>query len=351
MLNITPGYTFDDLLLVPKHSDIKSRQDVDLSVDLGKNVKLEIPIISANMRSVSGPEMVATIASMGGLGVLHRFNDQLHDHLLNYKKALQKTWDIWDDCKHANISFSVGVQQSDKEIVDILINEEIGVDDLTQIVCVDVAHGDSTLCASMTEYIAKKYPEVLLIAGNVATASGAELLYNSGANVIKLNVGNGSLCTTRIKTGNGVPTLTAISDIHEWRIKNNIKDVKLICDGGMRNSGDITKALVFTDAVMLGNLLAGTDEAPGDVITTEQGKFKQYAGSSTHKTNNVEGVTALTKYKGSVKYIIEDLIQGIQSGCSYQGVSNLNDLKNEPQFVSISNAGLIESHPHDVLVK
>lgn len=351
MLNVTPGYTFDDLLLVPKHSAIKSRKNIDLSVDLGKGIKLNHPVVSANMRSVSGPTLAAKIASNGGLAVLHRFHDKLEDHLSNYKKALQKTWDIWDNCKHANIAFSVGVQPSDKEIVDTLINEDIYVDDLRRIVCVDVAHGDSLLCANMTEYIAKKYPDVLLIAGNVATAIGAELLYNAGADVIKLNVGNGSLCTTRIKTGNGVPTLTAISNIHEWRVKNNIKDVKLICDGGMRNSGDIIKALIFTDAVMLGNLLAGTDEAPGDIITTEQGTFKQYSGSSTHKTNNIEGVTALTPYKGSVNFIIRDLIQGIQSGCSYQGVSNLNDLKKYPEFISISNAGLIESHPHDVVVK
>lgn len=340
-MDICKGYTFDDVLLIPKHSTIKSRSEIDTSVNLGKGIQLTIPIISANMKNVTGYVMAAKIAQLGGLPILHRFHNSLKEHLDEFERAANLASN-----KSKNIGVSVGVNGLSQELIDAYFSRT----DIPHIICVDIAHGDSDACAKTTEYIAKTYPKALLISGNVASADGAQTLYDAGADVIKLNVGNGSLCTTRIETGNGVPTLTAISEVHKWRVDKNI-NVKLICDGGMRTAGDIVKALVFTDAVMLGNLLAGTDEAPGDIITADGKQYKQYAGSSTHKTSHIEGVVGLIERRGSVSKVIERLIDGITSGLSYQNSKNLAELKRDPKFVSISNAGLIESKPHDVVLR
>lgn len=331
-MKVRQGYCFDDVLLVPKYSRVPSRSKVDTSVDLGKGIALRIPIVSANMKNVTESIMAKTITALGGLAILHRFcslDEQINMLLQN-------------DPKHTAVS--IGVQAQDKENAEFLIANG------AKIICIDVAHGDHDNCAAMTRYIAETYPDVLLIAGNVATAAGAKTLYNAGANVIKVGIGPGSLCTTRIETGNGVPQLTAIADVAEWRNTNGF-DCKIIADGGIKSAGDIVKSLCFADAVMLGSLLAGTDEAPGKTITLDGESYKEYAGSSTFKANHVEGISALVKTKGSVKPIIERLIEGLKSGCSYQGANSLRELKINPEFVSISNAGLQESHPHSVTIR
>lgn len=335
------GLTFDDVLLIPKYSAVKSRKEVDLSVDLGKGIKLDIPIVSANMKTVTGPEMANAIARLGGLGILHRFQSSLNERVSDYNEAIKGL----SAAEIKRVGVSVGVHKSELDFLNDLYNLNIVA--MPSVICVDVAHGDSLYCERMVDHIHYKYPDVLLIAGNVATASGAFNLANRGADVIKANVGSGSLCTTRIQTGNGVPALTTIIDIDDFREKNNY-DFKLICDGGLRSAGDIVKSLCFADAVMLGNLLAGTDEAPGQIINKDGLMYKTYAGSSTHKDRNIEGVAGLVPCRGPVAKSIEKLLDGIRSGCSYQGVSNLEDLKKNPEFVSISNAGLVESHPHDI---
>ena len=713
------GYTFDDVLLVPKHSTVKSRSDVDLSVDLGKDIVLSIPIVSANMKNVTGSKMAAQIASLGGLAILHRFYDHMSSQINDWEKATKL---YVGTKKRPNIGVSVGVNGQSRELIDTFLNRK----EAPPVICVDVAHGDSVACVETTKYISKNYPDVLLIAGNVATARGANILRNAGADVIKAGVGPGcfiagtrvlmsngtyknieditagdrvinkkgkpvtvtnafctgtrrvskirhtlshkpmyatpdhkfwvgdlntisgstlkntgyakqldkksktvprqskykwkeikncrqdclllpnniqfelesyfkielykmdggngrdgkqkldvvmepsynlgylfgtflgdghamcaeygrskigsvhwyfgkkekdiahkliaavqrcisktptvkengniwqvtlyykpladflfsfgkrankhlppeflinnkdylqglfdglvdsdghieqggrvrftntseqlielfsivnylltgvlpnqqmrpvsigglknanikncndgyisgvlttgdkrltknfqvaklleiqntnidlpvyditvdcdthsfiannsivhnSLCTTRVETGNGVPQLTALEFIRKVNV------CKLIADGGVKNTGDVVKALCFSDSVMLGNLLAGTDEAPGDIITTPDGKhYKQYAGSSTHKTSHVEGVVGLVPYKGPVSNVINHLIDGIRSGLSYQGAHNIKELQKDPVFVSISHAGLVESKPHDVLIK
>ena len=165
--------------------------------------------------------------------------------------------------------------------------------------------------------------------------------------MIKVGVGPGSLCTTRIETGNGVPQLTALIDA--WTVAKKQK-CKIVADGGIKNAGDLVKALCFSDAVMLGNLLSGTDEAPGNVIAVHGAPHKEYVGSSTHKANHVEGVTALVPYKGPVAAVVTKLMEGVRSGCSYQGVRATRDLSKSPHFVRISHAGLSESHPHNVVL-
>ena len=345
------GYTFDDVLLIPKFSEIKSRGDVDTSVDLGKGCKLKIPIVSANMKNVTGSKMAEALTSFGGLPILHRFYDDNKSYLNTYKRALLgKTPMNLND-----VGISLGVNGGAWELIEDFMDYEFP----PKVICVDVAHGDSKACADMTSYIATKYPEVLLIAGNVSGWPGAQTLYNAGADVIKVGVGPGSLCTTRLETGNGVPQLSALASVYDYATESfTIKDktdrkpakFKIIADGGIKYAGDIVKALCFSDAVMLGNLLAGTDEAPGNIIRADGKSYKEYVGSSTHKKDHVEGVSALVPYKGPVRLVIKKLMDGIRSGMSYQNATRLDDLKTNPEFVSISNAGLVESAPHDVNV-
>lgn len=339
-MNIKPGLTFDDVLLVPKYSTVASRKDIDLSVDLGKGVKLKIPIISANMLNITGPKMARAIAELGGLALLHRFCP-IEEQVSNFQIALQ------DKPEYINyIGCSIGVNEIDKEYLDKLIWAGC------KIICIDVAHIHCLKGLAMTEYVAKKYPEILLIAGNIATGQAAIDLFNAGANVCKSGIGSGSLCSTRIEAGAGVPSLTALEEVFKVSQSSitNQRKFKIISDGGYRRAGDLCKGLCFSDVIMLGNLLAGTDEAPGNIITIEGKIYKEYAGSSTHKTNHIEGVAALVPVKGPVANVVKKLMEGLRSGCSYQGAHNLEELKINPEFVSISQAGLIESHPHSVIL-
>lgn len=342
MLNIRQGYSFDDVLLVPKYSNIKSRADVDLSIDLGKGIKLDIPIISANMKHVSGPLMVSTIAKLGGLGILHRFQSCNMDKLAAFLMAKDSVPKELIN----RIGVSVGISDDDKSLCDQFV--DLGA----RVICVDVAHADSGSCVKFIRWFSNEFPHVLLIAGNIATPLGFLHLGQAGADVVKCGLGSGSICSTRIETGNGVPQLTAISDIERGRFSYpELDHVKIIADGGIRRSGDCVKSLCFSNVIMLGSLLAGTDEAPGEIIIHKGKKYKQYAGSSTFKNKNVEGVVGLVPNKGSVVNVIEKLLEGIRSGCSYQGAQNLKQLRENPQFVQITNAGLVESHPHNIILK
>lgn len=342
---IKDGLTFDDVLLVPQHSEIGSRSKIDVSVNL-REFKFSNPIIPANMKTVCDVKMAEFIAFNGGLAILHRFmpiEEQYEAcyHLSNLFGLPYK--------KNGNaFGVSVGVKNEDKEAVLKFLN--LGV----KIVCIDIAHGDSTQCIEMIKYIKRNAPSMLIIAGNVATGEAATRLWNAGANVVKVGVGPGSLCTTRVETGNGVPQLTALMDVAEARSnmmrddKNRGYNYQIIADGGIKSAGDIVKALCFADMVMAGNLFAGCDEAPGNILNVNGRTYKEYVGSSTHKTNHIEGVAAMVPYKGPVSGVLTKLIEGLQSGCSYQGCSRLAELRDNPQFIKISNSGLVESHPHDV---
>jgi len=369
--SIKQGFCYDDVLLIPQRSSVNSRADIDLSVDLGKEVKLDIPVISANMKNVTGPTMAKAIASMGGLGLLHRFCS-VDEQIDMFKES---------SGNYNTVGCSIGVHDNDFERAKKLI--DVGCN----IICIDVAHGHSEICLNMTEkladYIQKDFPDVLLIAGNVATAFGANDLYQAGADVVKCGIGSGSLCSTRLEAGAGCPQLTALENcfnasrptiqydttvhINSTEIPANEQEIKMgtfegwdllaprrfkiIADGGIRRAGDCVKALVFADAVMLGNVLAGTDEAPGNIVTINGMKYKEYEGSSTHKSKHIEGVKGLVGLKGPVSLVVEKLLEGIRSGCSYQGAENLEELKECAEFIQISNAGLKESHPHDIYLK
>lgn len=345
---IREGLTFDDVLLVPQYSTVESRSKVDISVKWGC-LHFAHPIIPANMKTVTGEEMAVRIIKSGGLAVLHRFMEE--------KEQLRIANKIFDDHGNEHFAISIGVKPSDREMTGRFWDAGI------RIVCIDIAHGDSNGCAEMASWIKSKYPDMFVIAGNVATGEGARRLWTAGADVVKVGVGPGSLCTTRIETGNGVPQLTALMDVAEvQRQLNELERTRhypnekrrkypFIADGGIKSAGDIVKALCFADMVMVGNMFAGCEETPGRRVEIDKVVYKEYVGSSTHKTNHVEGVAALVPTKGSYDSVLTKLLEGLRSGCSYQGAHNLEELKDNPAFIRITNAGLKESHPHDVIIK
>ncbi len=336
---IREGLAFDDVLLVPQHSTIESRSKVDISVKLGK-FEYAHPIIPANMKTVTGKDMAAKIAETKGLAILHRF--------MPIQEQIDIAKNIINQFGPKHLAMSVGVKSNDLEYLEYFNN--VGV----KIICIDIAHGDSKSCENMIKLIKKHYPETTVIAGNIATADGAEKLWTAGADIVKVGVGPGSLCTTRIETGNGVPQLTAIMDVAKRREELfgfSKKHYPFIADGGIKSVGDIVKALCFADMVMIGNMFAGCDETPGNVINIEGRMYKEYVGSSTHKANHIEGVAAMVPYKGTFDNIFTKMTEGLKSGCSYQGAHNLTELRANPTFIKITSAGLKESHPHDVIMR
>lgn len=357
--NIRDGITYDDVLLVPAYSTVESRSKVDISVKWG-NLKYTHPIIPANMKTVTGPQMARAIAESGGLAILHRF--------MPLEEQVMEVNTIIDHFGADSIAASVGIQTADREAVQRFAS--LGC----KMICIDIAHGDSEKCVEMISWIKSKYKKLFIIAGNVATASGAQRLWEAGADAVKVGVGPGSLCTTRIETGNGVPQLTALMDVAVRRkqlvhaeVINNInitnlgefaralpvieRPLYIIADGGIKSAGDVVKALCFADMVMIGNLFAGCEETPGEIMQIDGRSFKHYVGSSTHKTNHVEGVAAMVPAKGKFKDVLTKLLEGLRSGCSYQGAHKLEELRDNPEFIRITNAGLKESHPHDVTIR
>jgi IMP dehydrogenase len=341
---INDGLCFDDVLLVPKYSKIPSRSLVKTTVKLPKlDTVLKHPIIVSNMKSLIGFDMAKTIYLSGGLCIVHRFMP-LEDQI-NIVKSLEEEFgsNVWN-----HIGFSVGVKKEDIEIIDTLVS--FGA----RILCIDVAHGHSAMCIEMCEWISKTYPNILLIAGNTATDIGSYELWKAGADIVKNGIGGGSICLTRIETGNGVPQFTSIVEADKGRRRlldeGVTRDLLLISDGGAKSAGDCVKGLCFANLMMIGNIFAGCEETPGEIKSINGKRFKEYAGSSTHKTSHIEGVVSIVPAKESFNLILTKIIDGIKSGCSYQGVDNLNDLKSNPQFLRMTGAGLRESHAHDVIV-
>jgi IMP dehydrogenase len=339
-LMIREALSFDDVLLVPKYSEVYSRSNVDTTV-IFKSDKFEFvfrhPIIPANMRDISGVDLVKAIAKDEGLGLLHRFMD--YKYIISLSEELIK--------EHPdNIGYSVGVKNEDYNLVESLIKNG------AKIICIDVAHGHHIMVKNMINHIRFCGGDnILIIAGNVATSCGAKYLWDNGANIVKCGIGNGGLCTTRIVTGIGVPQFTAICDIwDEFELLKNPSDKGIISDGSIKSSGDIGKALTKSHMVMSGGQFAGTIEASGKTIINNGIICKEYAGSSTHKTSHIEGVKANVPIKGSCIDVVNNLLEGLKSTCSYQDVSNLEDLKLDPIFVKISNSGLKESHSHNSYV-
>jgi IMP dehydrogenase len=336
---IRESYCFDDLLLVPKLSTVSSRSKVDLSVKI-RDFTYAHPFIPANMKTIVGKEMAAAVAKSGGLAILHRF--------MPVEEQIEVASSLIREFGKAHVGVSVGVKENDKEYVDRFVNEGV------KVFCIDIAHGHSAHGIGMTKWIRTRHPDILLISGNVATGNGAEALWRAGADVVKCGIGPGSLCLTRINTGNGVPQMSMLMDVAETRqkLQREIgRPIYFISDGGVVAPGDFTKALCFADMVMAGHAFAGCVEVPSQSKMIDGVLHKEYVGSSTHKTNHIEGVQAWVPAKGTFERVLTTLRENLQSGCSYQGAGNLSLLKRDPEFVRITSAGMKESEPHNVLIK
>jgi IMP dehydrogenase len=319
---ISPLWSFDDVLIVPNFSNIPSRSVIDISASfLGLDLKL--PIISSNMDFVTESSMANAMLGVGGFYVTHRF----------YADANSRYKD-WEKIK-GPLSISVGARE------DELLLETLYLDNPPSYITIDVAHGHHQKVADRIRELKNTGSQI--IAGNVATADGARYLEDAGADAIKVGIGPGSVCTTREVTGVGVPQLSAIIDCA------GAVDIPIIADGGIKNSGDIVKALAAgADMVMLGSLLAGTNEAPGEVRITPDGqRYKPYRGQSifgvNHSHYTVEGVEGWVKERGSVADVLKQLAGGIRSGLSYVGARNLSELRLKAKFVQVTQATHLES--------
>jgi IMP dehydrogenase len=366
MLNgkiIQEAYTFDDVLLVPAYSKVLPNE-VSLKTQLTKNITLNMPILSAAMDTVTDHKMAIAMALSGALGFIHKnMSIEAQAQEVVKVKAHQVDRKLFAnaclDTKGAlRVGVAVGIAKNLMERTKALV--EAGAD----IVTLDSAHGHSQGIIDAVKAIATAFPNLDIIAGNIVTASAAQILVDAGASAVKVGVGPGSICTTRVVAGVGVPQLTAVNNVYE-QLKN--QNIGIIADGGIKHSGEITKAIAAgAHCVMLGSLLAGTDESPGEVLDFEEKKYKSYVGMGSlvamergskdryfqeNKKKLVpEGIEALKPYKGSVSAILFQLIGGLRSGMGYCGTKNIEILRHEARFVKISNAGLIESHPHDVVI-
>jgi len=348
--DLRTALSYDDVLLIPKVSSIGSRRDINLNTRISKNLELSIPLISTNMDSVTGVEMAVALGKLGGMGILPRF-DAPEIQADNISKIASSG---------VVAAASLGCKEGYKLVAEILAKAG------AKVILMDVAHGHMDRFVSATKYIAEKYgKDLTVIAGVIATYEGACALFESGADAVRVGVGPGSICTTRIMTGHGVPQITAICEAKKAAEKYG---KTIIADGGAKNSGDIVKALAAgASAVTLGNLLAGTGEAPGEIIEINGKEYKEYNGSTSKKekvrqigkysqdknesyTNHTEGVEALVPYKGPLQDVIESLLAGIRSGFSYSGAINLEALWKNAEFIRVTPAGIRESNAHDVIL-
>ena len=468
------GLTFDDVLLVPKYSDITSRSQTDLGTKLSRNISLNIPFVSANMDTVTESSMAVAMARAGGIGIVHRFltiKEQANEVLkvkrsgsvmienpysINLEKSIQDAQEYAEDkgvsgllvidsasklvgivterdLLFANtrgtindimtkdvVTAKPGVTLDEaKEILhkhrveklpivddsgiikglitskditnnadfpnaskdkkgrplvgaavgvkgDFLERSESLLESGVDVLVVDIAHGHSENAISTVRNIKKAFPDCELIAGNIATAQGAEDLIKAGVDAVKVGVGSGSICITRVITGSGVPQLTAVMDCAKI---GNDYGIPIISDGGTRTSGDATKALASgASSVMIGSMLGGTDESPGTVLTKNGKRFKVYRGMASlaasigrksKETGSLsfdddlndyvaEGVEAMVPYKGTVVDILKQLSGGVRSGLSYCGAHTIPQMQENAEFIKMSRAGFAESQPHDV---
>ncbi|MDP1719741.1 MAG: IMP dehydrogenase [Candidatus Nanopelagicaceae bacterium] len=348
------GLTYDDVLLLPDASDVVP-SEVDTSTRLTRNISLRIPLVSSPMDTVTESEMAIAMAKAGGIGIIHR-NLPIDEQVTHVKLV-----------KGVGLAgAAVGVGDDGFARAKALI--AAGVD----VVVVDTAHGHHRGVLDAITRIRKYSPKTEIIGGNVATRAGAQALINAGVDAVKVGVGPGSICTTRVVTGVGVPQITAIMEAGKACAKAGIP---LIADGGLQYSGDIVKALVAgADTVMLGSLLAGCDESPGELVEIDGRKYKAYRGMGSlgamqtrggkksyskdrYMQDDVlsedklvpEGIEGKVAYSGSLAQVVHQLIGGLRLGMGYAGAADIGYLRREGRLIQITSAGLQESHPHDVL--
>ena len=346
---IKEALTFDDVTLAPKYSNILP-SDVDTSIILTKFLKLKIPLLTSAMDTVTESKMAIAIAKAGGIGIIHRN--------LNIKKQVDEIKKVKK--QKLLVGAAVGAGSNELARAKAILKEGINM------IVVDTAHGHTKKVSEMIKFIKKeKNSKTALCAGNIATAEAARYLDKLGVDIIKVGIGPGSICTTRLVAGIGVPQLTAILNVRNALKKSK---VKIISDGGIKYSGDLAKAFAAgADAVMIGSLFAGTDETPGKLIKKNGKLFKSFRGmgsvgamnkgsadryfQSKQKDNSKyvpEGVEGLAKYKGKVDKVIFKLVGGLRSSMGYLGSKQIKYLRKKPQFIKITKAGFYESMVHNV---
>jgi len=364
------GLSFDDVLLIPNYAGF-SRSDIDLSTKLTKKITLTLPFVSAPMDTVTESKLAIALARLGGIGIIHR-NLTVNAQASEVKKVKDKK---------LLVGAAIGASKGFEERVEALV--KAGVD----VVVVDSAHGYTKGVIETTKYIKKKFPKIEVIAGNVATYDGAKALVLAGADGIRVGMGPGAICTTRIISGMGVPQITAILETVRAAKKFG---VPIIADGGIKYSGDMVKALAAgASTIMMGSFFASAVEAPGRIVNlrpeqvpgrfksilnkkSKSYKFKQYDAmgsiaamargakiksegefhgkSYKDRVMIAEGVESLVPLKGLVEDILDQAVGGIRSGMYYVGTKNIQELWEKARFMQITQASLTESHPHDVLI-
>ena len=349
MVPIKEALTFDDVTLVPKYSEILP-SEVDTSIKLTSTLKLKTPLLSSAMDTVTESKMAISIARAGGLGIIHR-NLDIKNQIQEIKKVKKQK---------LIVGAAVGAGPNEFKRAQAILKENLDM------IVVDTAHGHTKKVSEIIKFIKKiKDKKTALCAGNIATPEAARFLLKLGVDVIKVGIGPGSICTTRLVAGIGVPQLSAILNVRNG-VKN--KNVKIISDGGIKYSGDLAKAFAAgADAVMIGSLFAGTDEAPGKLVKKDGKLFKSFRGMGSVGAMNKgsadryfqskqkdsskyvpEGVEGLAKYKGKVDKIIFKLVGGLRSSMGYLGSRQIKYLRKKPQFVKITKAGFYESMVHNV---
>jgi len=400
---VKKALTYDDVNIVPKYSELESRDKVKLNTRFTKNTELTIPIVASPMDTITEEDMAEEMLEWGGVGVIHRFNtieeqsrmmkslhyqwDSWFDIGTNIRgddeeRTIDKEWqEWWDDYSRSNpptkedwkdlkdrffwadsmirdektwkkkpLCAAIGVTGDYKERAQELVKNGCNV------LLIDVAHGHHVLVKSVIEELRNEFGEdVEIIGGSIATKEAAKELCEWGVDGLRVGIGNGSLCETRIRTGVGIPQFSALLDVCSITDDYN---VPVIADGGIRNVGDICKGLgCGADSVMLGSLFAGTKETPGDVTKVgewpNERLYKKYRGSASidskgdrGESGNIEGNSKIIPYKGKVKRIISDIRDGISSSCSYVGARNILDFQSKCEFVQVTQAGVVEAKPH-----
>jgi IMP dehydrogenase len=340
--------TFNDICIDSQYSEVTHRSNIDLTTNLGRqDINIKFPVISANMPDITEHKMAIEMFLNGGLGIIHRFMS-IDENVNQFNLAMHGIKESAQNFNNYSVGVSVGVNDSEKERFTKLY--EAG----SRLFCIDIAHGHTIMMRNMIQWIKSQASDVVIIAGNIATKEAALDLIEWGATTLKVGIGPGLVCRTRSNTGVGKPQFSALQEIYEVT-KNST--IKIISDGGIKTAGDVAKALIYADAVMVGAVLAGTTETPGFVYATEgtdltnRTYYKSYGGSASaeNKVKSgqvnrfVEGEMKRIPFKGHAKYLLREIKDGLQSSLSYTGAINLNEYKRKVKWYNISGAGRVES--------
>jgi IMP dehydrogenase len=337
------GYSFEDVLIVPKYNKIRSRKEVSFKTWVTRNHCIDIPLVVANMDTTCEAEMAIAIGNLGGLGVIHRFMD-----INKQKNQVKMVKENGLLCAAA-----IGVKDYLDRVRELV---EAGID----IVVLDIAHGHSKYAGKILDYIKENYPFVDVMAGNIATKDSAEYFFSKGADAIKVGIGPGSMCTTRIMTGAGVPQITAVMDAYEATQGR----IPICADGGLHNPGDLAKVLgAGANTAMSGFIFAGTKEAPGKIVKRRGKMFKLYRGMASFDATlkkkkldgedvdeivSIEGEKTMIPYKGPVKEVVKKYLGGLASAMTYVGALDMASFIGKVDFLEISSAGYKESVAHGI---